>query len=120
MANRETFPASQSPLQGDISGQAGDTTVKVVGLQTQPLSPTLPIDKDKLRYNASVPQWEPAPDGNASVTFGENVTTAGQIVSKGETVSDDYNFLCNNVSFDAIVGWAYGTASQVFLNGSPI
>jgi len=120
MANRETFPASQSPLQGDISGPAGATTVTVTGIQTQPVSPATPVDKDKLQYDASVPQWAPKADGNSSVTLGTFVQTGGQIVSKGETISDDYEFLVNNVSLDGIVGWAYGTASQVFLNGSPL
>jgi len=120
MANRETYPASQSPLQGDIDGPAGATTVKVVGIQTQPVSPAVPVDQDTLRYDASVPQWAPKADGNSSVTLGTFATAGGQVVSKGVTISDDYDFLVDNVSLDGIVGWAYGNASQVFLDGAPL
>lgn len=120
MSNRETYPASQSPLQGDISGPAEATTVTVVGLQTQPVAATIPTDKDKLQYNANVPEWEPTADGNASVTFGEFLTTAGQITSKGETISDDYDFSVDNVPIDGLIGWTLGDASQVFVDGSPI
>lgn len=118
--NRETFPAAQSPLQGDISGQAGNTTVTVVGIQRQPVSPAVPVDKDTFRYNATVPDWEPTADGNSSFTLGTFVTAGGEIVSKGLTISDDYEVLVNNVSLDGIIGWAYGFASQVFLDGSPL
>lgn len=120
MANRETYPASQSPLQGDISGPAGATLVTVVGIQTQPVAPTLPIDKDTFRYNAVVPEWEPTADGNASVTIGTFATAGGTTVSKGVNISDDYDFLVNNVGLDILVGWSHGFASQVFVNGSPI
>lgn len=120
MANRETYPAAQSPLQGDVSGPAGATTVTVVGIQTQPVSPAVPVDQDTFRYNAAVPQWEPKADGNASVTIGTFVQTGGQIVSKGVNISDDYAFLVNNVGLDVLVNWALGFASQVFVNGSPI
>jgi hypothetical protein len=120
MSNRETYPASQSPLQGDVSGEAGNTTVTVVGLQTQPLSPAVPVDKDTLRYNISVPAWEPTADGNASVTLGTFSETGGEVTSKGINISDDYEFLVDNVGLDVLVGWPYGFASQVFVDGSPI
>jgi hypothetical protein len=120
VANRETFPPSASPLQGDISGPAGASTVTVVGIQTQPVAPTIPIDKDTFRFNASVPEWEPTADGNASVTIGTYATAGGTIISKGVNISDDYDFLVNNFGLDVLVGWALGYASQVFINGSPI
>ena len=120
MANRETYPASQSPLLGDLSGPAGATTVTVVGIQTQPVAPTIPTDQDALRYNADVPQWEPRADGNASVTFGEFLTAGGSTISKGETISDDYDFLVDNVPIDGLIGWTFGDASQVFVNGVAI
>lgn len=44
MANRETYPASLFPLRGDLSAEAGATTVKVIGLQGTPLS-MLPVEK---------------------------------------------------------------------------
>jgi hypothetical protein len=118
--NRETYPAAQSPLQGDIDGPAGNSTVTVVGIQTQPVSPAVPVDKDTLRFNASVPQWEPKADGNASVTFGELLTAGGEIISRGETISDDYDFSVDNVPIDGLVGWSLGFASQVFVDGSPV
>lgn len=120
MANRETYPASQSPLLGDVSGQAGDSTVTVVGIQRQPVSSAIPVDQDTFRYIASVPDWEPQADGNSSLTLGTYVTAGGEIVSKGITVSDDYDFLVNNIGIDGLVGWTYGFASQVYLNGSPL
>lgn len=121
MANRETYPASQSPLKGDISGQAGETTVTVIGIQRQPVNDAVPTDQDVLRYHAEVPEWRPTADGNASVTIGTYETAGGgTVVSKGTTISDDYDFLVDNVSLDGIVGWAYGYAGQVFVNGSAI
>ena len=120
MANRETYPASQSPLNGDISGQAGNTTVTVTGIQTQPVSPAVPVDQDTLRYITERSRWEPTADGNSSIRLGTFVEIAGQIVSKGITISDDYDFLVNNVDLTVLVGWAFGFASQVFVNGSPI
>jgi hypothetical protein len=119
MANRETYPAAQSPLQGDIDGPAGATTVTVVGIQRQPVSPATPVDKDTFRYNQIASRWEPTADGNASITLGTFVQTGGQIVSKGVNISDDYDFLVNNVGLDVLVGWTHGFASQVFVNGSP-
>lgn len=106
MANRETYPSSQSPLQGDISGPAGTTIVTVVGIQRQPVSPAVPTDKDTLRYNENVPDWEPTADGNSSITIGTFVVTAGQITSKGKTISDDHLIYVN--------------ATFVKVNGTPI
>lgn len=59
MSNRETFPAAQSPLQGDVSGAAGATTVTVTGIQTIPVSPTPPDDQQVLVYQAPTNRWEP-------------------------------------------------------------
>jgi hypothetical protein len=122
MANRETYPASQSPLSGDISAPAGATTATVIGLQTQPIAPTIPTDKDVLRFNteADTPEWEPTADGNASVTIGTFSLAGGVVATKGLTISDDYEFSVNHVGIDGLVGWAYGFASEVFVNGSPI
>lgn len=120
MSNRESYPAAQSPLQGDISGPAGATTVTVTGIQTQPVNPEIPVDKDTLRFDASIPEWVPTADGNSSVTFGELLTAGGVITSKGETISDDYEFAVDNVPIDGLVGWAHGDASQFFVDGSPI
>ena len=120
MANRETYPASQSPLQGDIDGPAEATTVTVTGIQRQHVNPEVPVDQDTLRYIAATPEWIPQADGNSSVTIGTYESSGGQIVSKGITISDDYAFLVNNVGLEVLVGWTYGFASQVFMNGSAI
>ncbi len=120
MSNRETYPAAQSPLQGDISGPAGASTVKVVGIQNQPVNAEIPVDKDTLRFDASVPEWAPTADGNASVTVGTYATAGGSVISKGETVSDDYEFSVDNVPIDGLLGWTLGDASQVFVDGSPV
>ena len=122
MANRETYPASQSPLSGDVSAPAGATTVTVTGIQTQPVAATTPTDKDVLRFNAGVdtPEWEPTADGNARVTIGTFTQAGGVTATKGLTISDDTEFSVNNVAIDGLVGWAYGFASDIFVNGSPI
>lgn len=59
MSNRETYPASQSPLQGDVSGAAGATTVTVTGIQGTPISPIPPDDQQVLVYQALTNRWEP-------------------------------------------------------------
>ncbi len=120
MSNRESFPPSASPLTGDIDGGAGDTTVTVVGIQTQSVSSAVPVDKDIFRYNAAVPQWEPKADGNSSITLGTYVTAGGEVVSRGVTLSDDYEVLVDNVSLEGLVGWTYGFASQFFVDGTAI
>jgi hypothetical protein len=117
MANRETYPASQSPLQGDISGPAGSSLVTVVGIQKQPVDPKIPIDKDLLRFDATVPEWTPLAEGNSSFAIGTFAQAGGVVVSKGLPISDDYEVLVNNVSLEGLVGWAFGNASQVFVNG---
>lgn len=48
MATRETYPAQLFPLRGDVSAEAGDVLVTVVGLQTTPIDPTPPIGSPAL------------------------------------------------------------------------
>jgi hypothetical protein len=93
MANRETYPASQSPLQGDISGPAGATLVAVVGLQGQPISPAIPVPQDDLVFDGA--EWAPQAEGNAAITLGTYATSGGQVTSKGIPVSDDYQIFVN-------------------------
>ncbi len=83
MPNRETYPASQSPLTGDLSAPAGATQVKVVGLQGTPILPTPPNDQDVLRFVLNDSAWEPSADGN------------GCIQVNGAHVSDDYLIFVN-------------------------
>jgi hypothetical protein len=119
MANRETYPAAQSPLSGDISGPAGATTVTVVGIQGTPVAATAPTDQDVLRFQAANDDWEPTPDGNASVTIGTHTEAGGVVTGKGVSISDDYAFSVNGIGIDGLVGWAYG-AGEVFVNGVKI
>jgi len=85
--NRETFPASQSPLKGDVSGAAGATTVTVTGLQRIPVKAGTPSDQQVLTYVAADGQWEASgsSSGNRSIQV------------NGVTMSDDYDVGCNLV-----------------------
>jgi hypothetical protein len=87
MANRETFPASQSPLKGDVSGAAGATTVTVTGLQTIPVQAGLPANGNVLTYNSTLNTWYPAggSSGNQSILI------------NGNGYSDDYDIGVNLV-----------------------
>lgn len=120
MANRETYPASQSPLQGDVSGPAGASTVTVVGIQTVPVSPATPTDQDLMRYNNTDGKWEPTAEGNASITIGTFALAGGVVVEKGLPISDDREFSVNNVAIDGLVGWSHGFAFDVFVNGTGV
>jgi hypothetical protein len=60
--NRESYPSSQSPLLGDISGPAGATLVTVVGIQKVPVITTLPTDQQVLTFVAASGMWEPQDD----------------------------------------------------------
>jgi len=120
MANRETYPASQSPLTGDISGPAGAQQVTVTGIQGVPVLPassTSPTDKDKLTYSATNGDWEPTADGNVAVTIGTYATSGGAVTSKGVALSDDRSFSVNNIGIDGLVGWTHGFAFDIFVNG---
>lgn len=120
MANRETYPASQSPLTGDISGPAGAQQVTVTGIQGIPVSPqtgTSPTDKDKLVYHNDNGDWEPTADGNVAVTIGTYATNGGVVTSKGQALSDDRAFSVNNVAIDGLVGWTLGFAFDIYVNG---
>ena len=119
MANRETYPASQSPLTGDISGPAGAQQVTVTGLQGVPVAPqtsTSPTDQDKLTYQAANGDWEPTTDRNVAVTIGTYATSGGAVTSKGVFLSDDRNFSVNNIGIDGLVGWSLGFAFDIYVN----
>lgn len=117
MSNRETYPAAQSPLQGDVSGPAGATLTTVVGLQNVPVSPATPIDQDLLTYEFAPNHWRPRAPGNVSITIGTFAETAGEITSKGVPISDDYDVLVNCVGLEVLVGWTLGFAFQFWVNG---
>lgn len=120
MANRETYPASQSPLTGDISGPAGAQSVTVTGIQGIPVlpqSPTSPTDQDKLTFQAANGDWEPTADPNVVVTIGTLVVISGAVTAKGVPLSDDRNFSVNNIGIDGLVGWTLGFAFDIWVNG---
>lgn len=117
MSNRETYPASQSPLQGDVSGPAGATLVTVTGIQNIPVEAATPVDQDEFRFSFARNEWEPRAPGNVSITIGTFATTAGEITSRGVEISDDYDVLVNCVGLGVLVGWTLGFAFQVFVNG---
>ena len=43
MSNRESYPASLFPMRGDVSAEAGATTIKVIGLNGVPISMVPPV-----------------------------------------------------------------------------
>lgn len=84
MANRECYPSSLFPLRGDLSAEAGATSVNVVGIQTIPVSSlvgTAPVDGLVLGYAAV----------NGDI---EQMGTAG-IAVNGVMVSMDYDIFVN-------------------------
>lgn len=89
MANRETYPASLSPLIGDVSAGAGVQLVTVVGLQNQPIDGTAPLEQQILRFSFTDPiagtggAWRASFDTNSAVYI------------NGVPVSDDYDILVN-------------------------
>lgn len=82
MANRETYPSQLFPLRGDITAEAGDTSVTVVGLQTTPIDSTPPIGAPALVAlgGTIITQaiWTP-------------VALDNSILIEGIPVSDDYD-----------------------------
>lgn len=78
MANRETYPASMSPMVGDAVAGAGARRISVVGIQGIPVSSTSPSDQQLLRYDAATNQWVPSDDTNSAIYV------------NGVPVSDDY------------------------------
>lgn len=98
MANRETYPASFSPLVGDVSAGAGAVAVVVTGLQTYPVQPTTPLDQQVLKFTADVSQphggsWGPA-----------TLSTSSMVQVNGSPVSDDSEVFINGLdSIDGMV-----------------
>jgi len=96
--NRETYPASFSPLVGDVSAGAGATSIAVTGIQTYPVSPTTPLDQQVLKFTADITQphggsWGPA-----------TLATSGMVNVNGTVVSGDPEVFINNLdSIDGMV-----------------
>ena len=97
--NSETFPASLFPLRGDVSAEAGSTTVEVIGMQNVPLGTLL--DGGVPTYSAAENKinWEPA--ANSAVQL--NGVNAG-----------DYLFLINTA---LTINYGTDTFLGVRING---
>ena len=57
--NRQCFPASLFPMRGDVSAEAGATTIQVIGLQGIPIisPPVEPAGLDTLFYDSYNNDW---------------------------------------------------------------
>ena len=57
--NRQCFPASLFPMRGDVSAEAGATTIQVIGLQGIPIisPPVEPVGLDTLFYDSYNNDW---------------------------------------------------------------
>lgn len=94
MANRQSFPSSLFPLQGDISAEAGSILVKVQGIQGVPVTATSPTNGQTLQYVAanSDIEWT-AGGGNNAVQI------------DGVGVSSDKQFFINAVTDGSAPTW---------------
>ena len=116
MANRETYPASQSPLTGDISGPAGAQRVTVVGLQGNPVAPGGPKEQARLTWDAVNGDWESKVPGNMSILLNGTPDGSGNLAGFLD-ISDDYDFSVNNVGLESLVNWTLGFGFTVYVNG---
>lgn len=78
--NSETYPASLFPLRGDVSAEAGDILVTVVGVRGIPVTAILPKNGQGLSYNST----------NNDLEWGAG---SGVIQCDGVGVSSDYLIL---------------------------
>jgi len=85
--NRETYPASQSPLTGDISGAAGARVVTVTGIQSIPVESGVPSNGNTLIYSSTLNEW----------IFGGGSSGNQSILINGLGYSDDYDIAVNLV-----------------------
>ena len=86
MSNRETYPASLFPLRGDLSAEAGATTVAVIGVQDVPADkPVSPTDDGKVATYV-------ATDNRIEWKLGGSVPV---LEVNGAGVSSDYLLLVN-------------------------
>jgi hypothetical protein len=110
MANRESYPAAQSPLQGDVIGAAGATQVTVVGLQGNPVSPTPPDLQARLTWDGTA--WTPiVPSYTIAL---ENAD--GTLV----ILSDDWEIYINGVGTEVLVDWPYSFAFQMYVDSTGV
>jgi hypothetical protein len=83
MANRQNYPASLFPLRGDLSAEAGDVIVKVVGIQTVPIDqPVSPTDDGKVATYVDADgriEWMP---GGGGLTASVEINGVGVSIDK--------------------------------------
>jgi len=109
--NRCVYPASLFPLRGDVSAEAGATSVTVIGLQRTPISPIEPNSGQSL---VAIPG--PAIGGVPTVVW-TPTTINGCVYCNGIPVSGDYAFFCRGVDLAFLTDWPYGFDFFVFQNG---
>jgi len=102
MANRQVFPSSLFPLRGDVSAEAGATSVTVVGIQNIPVISGTPAGPYILAYVNGA--WTP-------------ILLNGCVMCEGVPVSGDYAFFSNGVDLAFLTGWTHGFGFFVFQNG---
>jgi hypothetical protein len=112
--NRETYPAAQSPLTGDISGPASAQTVTVVGLQTNSVASGLPSEQARLTWSAVTQEWVPQVPSNMSILL-NGFISGGNLIGFID-ISDDYDFLVNHVGLEVLVNWTLGFSFNVYVN----
>ena len=91
--NRETYPASFSPIVGDVIVNPGERQATVAAIQHVPVSDATPNDHDLLEFNATTGEWEPG--AGASTAF---------IYINGVAVSDDPTIYINAGNLTEING----------------
>ena len=79
--NREIYPGSLYPLQGDLASQAGNVDATVVGIQNIPIASVTLFGGENVQYNVNSNQWIP--------------TLRASIQVNNVTVSDDASVSVN-------------------------
>ena len=101
MPTRETYPASLFPLRGDLSAEAGSTSVIVQGIQTVPIDkPISPTDDGKVATYV---------DADLRIEWRTGSGSAVRINNVG--VSSTKQFFINGVSDGSAPVW------EVLVNG---
>lgn len=95
MGNRQVWPSSLFPLRGDLSAEAGATTVKVIGIQGTPVSNVAPTTTNQtLIYNSGTNQYAPGillPELVASVDLTRLHANASGTLYANAAVSGQYD-----------------------------
>lgn len=99
--NRETYPASLFPLRGDLSAEAGATTVEVIGIRTIPTDkPISPTDDGNVATYVDIDhriEWKPPGGGGIPAAVKIN----------GVGVSTDKQVFINAVTDGSAPTWVF-------------